>query len=105
LEDGQALRLQAGVRFGDVWMAPGNMLWVTTVGAFLYSDVWVEGFSFVSTSGGLVSPVDEGKLRALGEFTTKLAMKDGTSYFLQTQVRGGEDLIGVAGQLGIRYEW
>jgi len=104
LEDGQALRLQGGFRFGGTWLG-SNGLWETEFAALAYSDVWVDGFSFTSTSGGTVSPVDEGKLRGLGQFTTQFRTRDGMSYMLRGEVYGGEDLIGVSGQAGARYEW
>jgi hypothetical protein len=105
LDDGQALRLQGGVRYGGTWMSSHGVLWEAEVGALLYSDVWIDGFTFVSTSGGTVSPVDEGKVRALGQAMTKINMGNGLSYILQGEVFGGEDLFGLDGQLGVRYEW
>lgn len=105
LQDGQALRLQGGVRFGGQWMGPHGETWETEVSALVYSDVWINGFTFLSTSGGVVTPVDEGKIRGLGQFVTKLNMGNGVSYLLQGEVYGGQDLIGVAGQAGMRVEW
>jgi len=105
LDDGQALRLQGGVRFGESWMSPRGVVWETEVAALAYSDVWIEGFTFTSTSGGTVTPVDEGKVRALGQARAKVSLPNGVSYLLQGEVYGGEDLIGVSGQLGFRYEW
>jgi hypothetical protein len=109
-EDGDSLRLQIGARYGERWITPNGYHAITTLGAFLYSDVLINGFTFTSpTVGGLagetVSPVDEGKVRALGQFATKIDAGDGVSYLLQAEVRGGEDVIGFGGQLGVRYEW
>lgn len=105
LDDGQALRLQGGLRFGHVHFSGQNTVWTTELAALIYSDVWVEGFTFTSTSGGTVTPVDEGKVRALGQIWSTIYMGNGTSYLFQGEVYGGEDLIGVAGQIGMRYEW
>lgn len=105
LDDGQALRLQAGVRFGGAWKTRDGVMWETEVGALLYSDVWVDGFNFTSTSGNTVTPVDEGKVRGLGQAMAKINMGNGVSYIMQGEVYGGEDLIGVDGQAGVRYEW
>lgn len=106
LEDGTALRLQAGARFGDRVELDGGYLLTTTVGAFLYSDVAVSGFQSVSgQTGEAVGPVDEGKIRVLGQLETRLSMGNGMSYMMQAEIRGGGDVIGAAGQIGMRYEW
>ena len=106
LEDGSALRLQAGVRYGERGETAEGYLWTMTFGAFLYSDVLITGFESVSgQTGEAVGPVDEGKLRALGQFETKLDVGNGVTYLLQAEVRGGEDVFGAAGQLGVRYKW
>lgn len=104
LQDGQALRLQGGVRYGGTWNTVHGM-WEAEVGALLYSDVWIQGFTFVSTSGGFVSPVDEGKIRGLGQAMAKINVGQGVSYMVMGEIFGGEDLIGLDGQLGVRYEW
>ena len=106
LEDGTALRLQFGGRYGQKWTTPEGYLWTTTLGAYLYSDVSITGFkSIAGQTGESVGPVDEGKVRALGQFETHLDVGNGMSYMLRAEVRGGSDVFGVGGQLGIRYEW
>jgi Autotransporter beta-domain len=106
LEDGTALRLQFGGRYGQKWTTPEGYLWTTTLGAYLYSDVSITGFkSIAGQTGESVGPVDEGKIRALGQFETHLDVGNGLSYMLRADVRGGSDVFGVGGQLGIRYEW
>jgi hypothetical protein len=105
LQDGQALRLQGGVRYGGTYTSPRGVIWEAEVAALLYSDVWIQGFNFVSTSGGVVSPVDEGKVRGLGQAWAKVDLGNGLSYVLQGELFGGQDLIGLDGQLGVRYEW
>lgn len=106
LDDGYAIRLQGGLRYGQDRRTPEGYLWTTTVGAFLYSDVVVHGFVGVAgQTGEIVSPVDEGKVRALGAVTSNLDMGNGWSYQMVGEVRGGEDLFGIGGQVGIRYEW
>ncbi|NOT71715.1 MAG: autotransporter outer membrane beta-barrel domain-containing protein [Hyphomicrobium sp.] len=106
LEDGSALRLQAGVRYGERGETAQGYLWSMTAGAFLYSDVLITGFDTVSgQTGEAVGPVDEGKIRALGQLETKLDTGNGVSYLLQAEIRGGEDVFGAAGQLGVRYQW
>ena len=106
LEDGSALRLQVGARFGDQVELDGGYFLTTTVGAFLYSDVAISGFQSVSgQTGEAVGPVDEGKIRVLGQLETRLSMGNGMSYMMQAEIRGGGDVIGAAGQIGMRYEW
>ena len=106
LADGTALRLQVGGRYGQKWVSPEGYLWTTTLGAFLYSDVLITGFdSIAGQTGERVGPVDEGKVRALGQLQTTLNFGNGLSYMMQAEVRGGTDVFGVGGQLGIRYEW
>ena len=106
LEDGSALRLQAGARFGDRVELEGGYVLATTVGAFLYSDVAISGFASVAgQTGEAVGPVDEGKVRLLGQLETRLSLGNGLSYMMQAEFRGGGDVIGAAGQIGMRYEW
>ncbi len=106
LDDGTALRLQVGGQYGRTWTSPEGYLWTTTLGAFLYSDVSITGFnSIAGQTGERVGPVDEGKVRALGQLQTRLDVGNRLSYMLQAEVRGGTDIFGVGGQVGIRYEW
>lgn len=106
LEDGYALRLQFGARLGERVETAQGYVWTTTVGGFLYSDVIVNGFDSVSgQTGEFVGPVDEGKLRVLGQLETRLNVGNGTTYLFQAEVRGGDDVLGAAGQIGVRYEW
>ncbi len=111
LDDGTSLRLQGGVRYGEVWQTPQGYHLTTTLGAFLYSDVLITGFEnrsgIVSPGGALntVGPVDEGKVRGLGQLTSQLDVGNGLSYVLLTEVYGGDDVVGVDGQLGLRYHW
>lgn len=106
LEDGYALRLQFGARLGERVETADGYIWTTTVGAFLYSDVLVNGFDSISgQTGEFVGPVDEGELRVLGQLETRLNVGNGTTYLFQAEVRGGDDVFGAAGQIGVRYEW
>lgn len=106
LEDGSALRLQFGARLGDRIETAEGYIWTTTVGAFLYSDVLINGFESVAgQTGEAVGPVDEGKIRALGQLETRLDVGNGVTYLLQAEVRGGGDVFGAAGQIGMRFEW
>jgi len=105
LVDGDSLRLQAGGRVGTVRELPDGKIVVATLGAMLYSDVIVDGFSKVNSAGFNTAEIDEGKLRVMGQFATYLIAGNGFTYSLQADVRGGEDVFGVGGKLGVRYEW
>jgi len=97
--DGDVLRLQGGVRYGVAQVLSGDRVLITTVGGFLYSDVWIDGISQD------YQDVVEGKLRVMGQLTTALSDPNGVTYLLQSEVRGGDDMFGVGVKAGIRYEW
>jgi hypothetical protein len=95
--------LQAGVRVGSDWVGYDRRFWTVSFLAALYSDVLVDGFTI--GGGTVVLDTDEGKLRALGQLRVKTTTYHGVSYYGQAEVRGGEDYFGVAGKLGVRYDW
>jgi len=113
LEDGTALRLQAGIRRGEQGTLPDGGLWTVVGGAFIYSDVLITGFKYTldptlnpdAVFGTNVFPVDEGKVRGLGQILTTFDYANGWSYMLMGEIRGGEDLFGVGGRAGARYKW
>lgn len=119
LEDGTVFRLQAGLRAGQQGVTPDGGLWTLVGGAFIYSDVLITGFDFnpgsiekdnngdpIQVPGGTtVFPVDEGKVRALGQLLTTVDYSNGWSYLMAGEIRGGEDLFGITGRLGARYTW
>lgn len=105
LEDGHALRLQAGARVGRTWVE-GGKLWSVSAAGLLYSDVLVDGY--LLTTAALppgTAEIDEGKVRVMGQLNAKVDFLDGTSLYGRVEVRGGEDVIGVGGKLGARIEW
>lgn len=106
LADGDALRLQGGLRVGRYWFAPRGYMVTTALTGLLYSDVIVDGFSVpgVGIAPG-VGEFDEGKLRVMGIAQAKVDLMNGTSWYGQVDVRGGEDLIGVGGKIGLRVQW
>jgi Autotransporter beta-domain len=105
LQNGDVLRLQAGMRLGTSWNNHGHQ-WSASVLGLLYRDVMVRGYT-LNTEGLSSSAlrVDQGKIRALGQLTTKVDVGGGLSYNAQVDVRGGQDLIGFGGRAGLRYEW
>ncbi len=104
LGDGEALRLQGGVRVGTDWVSADRRLWSVSFLGGLYSDVIVNGF--VAAGGGATSlATDEGKLRALGQLRAQVTTTQGVSYYGQAEVRGGEDYFGATGKVGVRIDW
>lgn len=106
LSDGKTLRVQGGARIGTSFMDVDRRYWTLSLLGLLYSDVYVDGYAldnsgFVTTA----SDVDEGKLRALAQVSAVVYMGDGLSLLGQADVRGGEDVWGIGGRLGARYEW
>lgn len=99
LSDGDVLRLQGGVRYGFAHMLSADRVWIGTFGAFLYSDVLVSGISRD------YQEVQEGKLRVMGQITNSITDRNGMTYMLQGEIRGGDDMIGVGVKGGVRYQW
>lgn len=106
LDDGDALRVQGGLRLGQVWSGPGNSVITTRLTGLLYSDVLVDGFVLpgLGTPAG-IAEIDEGKLRVMGIAEAKIDLQNGATWYGQVDVRGGEDLIGVGGKVGVRMRW
>lgn len=106
LTNGEAFRIQGGVRLGTTRFLEGGAIWTTVLSGILYSDVMINGFNVTNaTFPATFAAVDEGKLRVLGSLQTALDAGDGMTYFGEVNVRGGEDVFGVGGLAGIRYNW
>lgn len=104
-KDGSVFRVQGGVRFGNRMITSQGYLVTTTLTGLLYSDVAVNGLVNTAIFSDSVAKVDEGKLRVLGALASKVDMPSGISYYGQVEVRGGEDVIGLGGKVGMRLEW
>lgn len=106
LDDGDAFRIQGGVRLGHSWVTPQGYVVTTGLTGLLYSDVVVDGFA-IPTFGVApgIGEIDEGKLRVLGLAQAKIDLNNGATWYGQVEVRGGEDLIGVGGKVGVRMRW
>jgi Autotransporter beta-domain len=103
--DGDAFRIQGGARIGTAQQLPDGALWLTTLTGLLYSDVSISGFTVSNADGFNNAKIDEGKVRVAGQLSTALIMGNGMSYTLEGNIRGGEDVFGVGGKVGLRYEW
>ena len=105
LADGHDVRVQGGARFGSEF--DWNGIHVTPIVTGLaYSDVSITGDT---ASTDFLNPVsfasDEGKLRGEGIFSVNLDYHNGLSTYALADVRGGQDLFGYGGRLGLRYQW
>ena len=70
LQDGHALRLEAGARLGKAQLLNDGSMWSNALGLFVYSDVIVDGFVIDAVGSSFQS--DEGKLRLRGAFQSRL---------------------------------
>jgi hypothetical protein len=103
LANGEDVRVQGGARFGtsNVW----NKVPVEwTVGAYGYDDVRITGGTLAALVTPL-APTDEGKM--FGKLNSKLNFDwgQGWSTYAEGEIRGRTDVFGVAGRLGVRYQW
>jgi hypothetical protein len=106
LDNGQLFRLQGGARLGKSWDDDQNRTWSVALLGLLYSDLYVNGYTL--DGFGLppgASEVDEGKLRVLGQLEGSVNLNNGLSFNGTVGVRGGQDVVGVGGRLGARFEW
>jgi hypothetical protein len=105
LANGQDWRFQGGARIGTDTYWNGMRVTLSVLG-LLYDDAIVNGF--VVDNAGLgpgILPADEGKLRIQGALSANIDYGNGWSAFTQLDVRGGTDLFGVGGKLGLKYIW
>lgn len=106
LADGDVFRVQGGLRFGWRRFTPDGWIWNTALTGLLYSDVSMSGLVVPGTATTPATPlVDEGKLRAMGVLETRANIGRGYTLYGAAEVRGGDDVIGYGGRLGVRYEW
>jgi hypothetical protein len=104
LADGDDLRIQGGVRVGTSGFF-GGYFWTASVLGGIYDDVIVNGFTSNALPGSGPAKVDEGKVRGIGSFCGRVYDGHGMSYFAQVDVYGGQDVAGVIGKVGARWEW
>ena len=100
--DGDALRLQAGVRFGVTRPTPFGQ-WTGVLTGLVYNEVAVSGFG--SSASQSTMQIDEGKFRGLLQLSNTIYAGDGVSYLVQGDVRGGQNLLGYGGKVIVRKEW
>jgi hypothetical protein len=100
LTNGQSWRVQGGARIGTAFDANGVHV-EPSLTALLYDDVSITGGTIVTATS--VVPTDQGKV--FGQLDGKLNFEfaRGFSSFVEGEVRGRENVFGVAGRVGIRY--
>jgi hypothetical protein len=102
LTNGHQVRVQGGARIGSV--ADWNGVRVESIlGLFAYSDVVVNGGVLAVVVGNLLAPTDQNKI--FGQATAKLNFDwgRGLSAYVEGEVRGRENVLGVAARLGVTY--
>ena len=108
LDNGDLFRVQGGARLGSSFALSDTSTLTTTLAGLAYSDVSISG-GFLPGVGfdqsNILANAAEGKVRGLGILTVAIDRADGISYFVQGNVRGGENLFGAGGRAGIRYAW
>jgi hypothetical protein len=105
LANGDIWRVQGGARIGADLPYDGAVVTPSLTG-LLYDDVSIRGLT-LSDDAATITAVreDQGKLRAQGILNVNVAWADGFSVYGQAEVRGGEDVVGIGGKLGIRDSW
>jgi hypothetical protein len=105
-DNGQAVRVQGGARFGLTSAVQDGYVWTNSFTSLLYSDVWINGFVIDPSSlADAAVLADEGKLRLQGILMSKIDLLNGFSCFVQAEARYGQDYWGVGGKVGFRYQW
>ncbi len=111
LQDGYAIRLQAGARFGftgtflNGFTLPDRL--TTSFTALIFDDVVVHG-NFIQggvfgVNGNILN--DEGKVQGEGILALNYDLGNGYSTYVQADVRGGDNIFGVGGKGGVRVRW
>jgi outer membrane immunogenic protein len=107
LANGSDTRLQAGVRVGGSYVWNGVLVTPSVTG-LAYDDVAIQGLVAADGVNGApitALPADQGKLRGEMLLASNFDYQNGFSWFGQIEVRGGQDLFGAGGRLGLRYVW
>jgi hypothetical protein len=104
LTDGDDLRIQGGVRVGTGGFF-GGYFWTASVLGGIYDDVIVNGYTSNALPGSGSAKIDEGKVRGIGSLFGKIYDGQGTTLFGQVDVYGGQDVAGVTGKVGARWQW
>ena len=104
ITDGDELRIQGGVRVGtDGYI--GGYFWTASVLGGIYDDVIINGYTSNAIPGSGSAKIDEGKVRGICSLFGKIHDGQGKTFFAQVDVYGGQDVVGVTGKVGARWQW
>jgi len=102
LTNGDDVRVTGGVRWGTGWDAAG-VHYEGTLSTLLYDDVIITGGTVATAIGVPLAPTGEGLI--FGQLIGKLEAQwtRNWSGYVEGEVRGSDNIIGVAGRVGVRY--
>lgn len=103
--NGDQVRLTAGSRFGAASWDWNGVRVDPVVGLYLYSDVYVRGGTLGSAVANGFIKTDEGRLFAQGTGKATFDWGRGLSSYIEGEVRGRNGALGVAGKIGVTYNW
>jgi hypothetical protein len=104
ITDGDELRIRGGVRVGT----DGNIngyFWTASILGGIYDDVFISGYTTNTIPGSGSAKIDEGKVRGICSLFGKIDDGHGKTFFAQVDVYGGQDVVGVTGKVGARWQW
>ena len=104
ITDGDEWRIQGGVRVGtDGYI--GGYFWRVSVLGGVYDDVSISGYTLDTIPGSGSAKIDEGKVRGICSLFGSIYDGQGKKFFAQVDVYGGQDVVGVTGKVGARWQW
>ena len=104
ITDGDEWRIQGGVRVGtDGYI--GGYFWRVSVLGGIYDDVSISGYTLDTIPGSGSAKIDEGKVRGICSLFGSIYDGQGKKFFAQVDVYGGQDVVGVTGKVGARWQW
>ena len=104
ITDGDDWRIQGGVRVGTDGTI-GGYFWRASILGGIYDDVSISGYTSNAIPGSGSAKIDEGKVRGICSLFGKIYDGQGKTFFAQVDVYGGQDVAGVTGKVGARWQW
>jgi hypothetical protein len=104
ITDGDELRIQGGVRVGTDGHI-GGYFWRASILGGIYDDVSISGYTLDTIPGSGSAKIDEGKVRGICSLFGSIYDGQGKTFFAQVDVYGGQDVVGVNGKVGARWQW
>ena len=104
ITDGDEWRIQGGVRVGTDGHI-GGYFWRASILGGIYDDVSISGYTSNAIPGSGSAKIDEGKVRGICSLFGSIYDGQGKTFFAQVDVYGGQDVVGVTGKVGARWQW